>query len=258
MLKESGIIVTGLLAFLSLTGCMHKVPVMVAEYTAAEPDISMAGKVWKQAPEYHFLPYTAGTWYEEIERANGMRDRVLEPGSIKLLWNENFLYIGVKMTDSDLVDEAERNQTHIFLLADTVELFIKPGNHPYYWEIYGSVNAKKTCYFYPGRGRLGLPVNDTYKHGVEVETILNGTLNDDGDHDRGWTLMLKIPAAELTRYGAKWDATEKWTIHLVRHNYSVYLPSREVSAYPEFKAGNPHFYEGYANLILDKKTAGRQ
>lgn len=236
---------------LLLSACSHTAPVMIAKYTEAEPDARLQGEAWKHAPEYHFQPYTAGAWYDEIECANGMRGRVLEPGTVKLLWNEKYLYVGMKMEDSDLVDEAERDQTHLFTQADAVELFIKPENFPHYWEIYGSVNAKKTCYFFPGRGRLGLSGNNGCRHGVEVQVVSDGTLNFCSDRDRSWTMLLKVPTDDLTRHGAKWGKTERWLILLVRHNYSVYLPSREVSAYPAFQAKNPHSHEEYAVLVFE-------
>lgn len=242
-------------AFLLLfTACSHLPPsAMRAEYTDIEPPADLSGAAWRNAPEYRFTPYSAGPWYQEIERVSGMRGRVLEGGAIRLLWNENYLYVGIRMDDSDIVDEAARDQTHIFTQADAVELFLKHEAYPCYWEIYGSAGGRKSCYFFPGRGRLGLPGSSRYRHGVTVRTSLGGTLNNEKDRDRGWTLLIKVPAADLTRHGAEWKAGEKWTIHLVRHNYSVYLPSREVSVFPEFHAGNPHFHEGYAPLVLAKR-----
>jgi hypothetical protein len=242
----------GAIGIFTLPICSQAAPLMIAKYTSVEPDAELVGDSWKNAPEYPFQPYTAGSWYADIERANGMNRQVLEPGTIKLLWDEKFFYVGLKMTDSDLVGEAQRDQTHIFTKSDAVELFLKPGKCPHYWEIYGSVNNKKTCYFFPGRGRLGLPSNNVYKHNLKVKAAGDGTLNNWSDRDKTWTLLLKVPVADLTRHGAKWNNAEEWTIHLVRYNYSIYLPSKEVSVYPEFKANNPHFYEGYARLILQK------
>ena len=74
----------GLLLF---GACLHTPPIMIAKYTAQEPDARLQGDVWKHTPEYHFQPYTAGKWYDEIECTSGMRGRVLESGTVKLLWN---------------------------------------------------------------------------------------------------------------------------------------------------------------------------
>ena len=143
-------IAAGCVSLLLFSACSHLSPsAMRAEYTDAEPPADLSGAAWRNAPEYRFTPYSAGPWYQEIERVSGMRGRVLEGGAVRLLWNEKYLYVGVRMEDSDIVDEAVRDQTHIFTQADAVELFLKHEAYPCYWEIYGSAGGRK-CFL----GRL--------------------------------------------------------------------------------------------------------
>lgn len=180
--------------------------IIEAAYTAAEPDAAMRGAMWKRAKRHSFLPYTAGRWYREIEERHQTARRVHDPATVRFLWNESALFIGIEMRDADLVDESTADQTHIFQQADSVELFLKSADAADYWEIYGSAGSRKTCYHFPSRGRLGLGSNNRYRGTFTVTSLCDGTLNQWKDVDSGWTLFFKIPVEELTRHGALWQS----------------------------------------------------
>lgn len=226
-----------------------------AAYTSAEPDAAQTHPAWNNAEIYHFQPGSAGTWYREIENANNPNRKIREPGKIRFLWNENALYVGISMQDSDLTDESKADQTHIFTQSDCVELFLKSETCRNYWEIYGSAGNRKTCYHFPSRGRLGLESNNRYQASFTVKSLCSGTLNRWQDRDRGWKLLFRIPAEELTRHGAEWKPGSKWNFLLIRHNFSFDLPCREVTFFPSFSAGNPHFYEDWGTLELKKQES---
>lgn len=234
---------------------IEKTPPQIIEaaYTAEEPDAAMRGAMWKRAKRHSFLPYTAGRWYREIEERHQTARRVHDPATVRFLWNESALFIGIEMRDADLVDESTADQTHIFQQADSVELFLKSADAADYWEIYGSAGSRKTCYHFPSRGRLGLGSNNRYRGTFTVTSLCDGTLNQWKDVDSGWTLFFKIPVEELTRHGALWQSGTRWQVLLIRHNFSVNLPCREVTAFPAFSAENPHVYEEWGTLVLKRK-----
>ena len=192
-------------------------------------------------------------WYREIEERHQTARRVHDPATVRFLWNESALFIGIEMRDADLVDESTADQTHIFQQADSVELFLKSADAADYWEIYGSAGSRKTCYHFPSRGRLGLGSNNRYRGTFTVTSLCDGTLNQWKDVDSGWTLFFKIPVEELTRHGALWQSGTRWQVLLIRHNFSVNLPCREVTAFPAFSAENPHVYEEWGTLVLKRK-----
>ena len=133
-----------LLAAGGICGAIEKTPPQIIEaaYTAEEPDAAMRGAMWKRATRHSFLPYTAGRWYREIEERHQTARRVHAPATVRFLWNENALFVGIEMRDADLVDESTADQTHIFLQADSVELFLKSAGAADYWEIYGSAGNR--------------------------------------------------------------------------------------------------------------------
>lgn len=191
----------------------------------------------------------AGIYGAEIVRRHGMDHKVFEETQIRLLWNKEFLFVRFDATDSDIVAQSTEDQGYLFVQGDAVEIFLKPENEPYYWELYGDVSNRKTAVFIPSRGRLGLPENRK-KPDLElsVDTRLDGTLNDMSDRDKGWVMTIRIPLAGLTRRGAAFGAGTRWKCCFVRYNYSCHLPMWERTVYPCL-SGEPHLYEEYADLV---------
>ena len=179
---------------------------MIAKYAE---DIEMDGKLsdpaWLKAPEYHFeLPVNAYSKESESLRKS-LGDKLRENGTVKMLWNNRYLYVGAEMEDSDVVAEGKADQTHLYQMGDLVEVFLKPANETFYWEIYGAPNNMKTCFFYPGRGRLFIPSCAEYRSDIIVTASVDGTLNDWRDRDRGWSVEIAIPVEILTGLGTTFD-----------------------------------------------------
>ena len=228
---------------------------VIAKYTA-EP-IKLDGKLdenaWAMAPAYSLvLPLKSFSGLpESMQKTLG--DTIHEKGIVKLLWDDNYLYIGAELGDSDVMQEGKDDQTHLYTTGDLIEVFLKPAGENYYWEIYGTPNNKKSWFFFPSRGRIMFPGCSSYlPKDFNVAATVDGTLNNWRDRDKGWTIELAIPIKELTAYGAKFDNSANWTILLARYNYSAYLQKPELSAYPRLSCVNFHIYEEYAKLHLEK------
>ena len=237
----------GMLAVLA--GCgersesRHKT--MVAKFT--KTPINVDGKLddaaWTQAKPYRM-------YLSADRRAEGQK--LHEPGEVKLAWDDNFLYVGVRFTDSDIVAEGEEDQLHHYKMGDLVELFLKPKDQTWYWELYATPKGKKTSFWFPGRGRLGLESCYKYECGLKVAAQCYGTLNNWEDKDTEWTAEMAMPLADLTARGEKFGPDSKWLILVARYNYSRYLPCVENSATSPLSKTNFHLYEEYANLKLEK------
>lgn len=228
---------------------------VVARYTPVP--VKIDGKMdepeWNNAKVYSLeLPYKAySTMPESIQKTIG--DTLREGCKVKLLWDDNFLYIGAVFEDSDVVNLGKNDQEMLYSTGDLLEVFLKPEQVSYYWEIYGSCNNLKTWLFYPSRGWVGLPDANKYKpDAFMAAATVDGTLNKWQDRDTGWTLEIAIPVKALTVNGDKFDNSANWTILLARYNYSRYLPLKELSAFPKMSNVNWHIYEEYARLILEK------
>ena len=228
---------------------------VIAKYTAdpIKLDGKLDEKAWAAAPAYSLvLPLKSSSSLPESMQKN-IGDNIREKGTVKLLWDDNYLYVGAELEDSDVMNEGKDDQTHLYTTGDLIEVFLKPADENYYWEIYGAPNNKKTWFFYPSRGRLVFPACAGYlPKDLHVAAAVDGTLNNWRDRDKGWTIEMAIPIKELTAYGAKFDNSANWTVFFGRYNYSAYLQKPELSGYPQLSNVSFHIFEEYAKLRLGK------
>jgi hypothetical protein len=226
-----------------------------AVYTS-EPvkiDGNLNEKAWANAPSYKLaIPKKTYDRQPECIKQKVDADK-LENGEYKLLWDKDYLYVGVNFSDSDLYAYGKENEMHHYGQGDVAEVFIKPENDTYYWELYVTPAGKKTSFFIPGRGCLMGPNLTTCPINTKVAAKIQGTLNKWQDKDNGWTAEMAIPRKELEQHGAKFNPDEKWNIFLARYNYSRYLPEKELSSFPR-QANVPsfHIWEEYGKLKLVK------
>lgn len=174
----------------------------------------------------------------------------------KLLWDNNYLYVGFKAYDKDIWSYfKERDSTTCD--EDVLEVFIKtdPGKDPYYnFEI----NALGTVYdaFNIKRGAGG---SDHHRwsrwncRGLKVGVKIEGTLNNPEDEDEYWQLEVAIPFSSLsTLKGKRPKPGDRWLFHLARYDYSVYLPDGvELSSCAPLSAVSFHKYEDWISLKFE-------
>lgn len=227
------------------SGEVHRMSAIVRYVPQLKIDASLSAPEWKLAVPYKFA-----------KRITAISDVALAPeegSEARLLYDDKFLYVGAKTADSDVIDNGTSNQTHLYLTGDLIEVFIKPKNHKYYWEIYGTPKAFTTNFYFPSRGRLTAGVFDIPPTSLpKVEAVVYGTLNNWQDKDKGWNVLIAIPLSELRKNGLKFINSEEWTIFISRYNYSRYLPEVELSSYPQILPSF-HLHEYYANLIIEPK-----
>ncbi|MEN6384119.1 MAG: carbohydrate-binding family 9-like protein [Phycisphaerales bacterium] len=173
-----------------------------------------------------------------------------EKGFASIAWDDKYLYVAIEYFDLDIVAEGENDQMAHYLLGDLCELFLKPSNETWYWELYATPHSKMSSFWFPGRGRMGLPSNEKYKCGLKVAAKVYGTLNDWQDKDIKWTAEMAMPVEDLTMHGEKFGPNSQWNILIARQNYGRYLKSigKELSSCPTLSLTNFHLYEQYALL----------
>ena len=197
---------------------------------------------WKNTPAYTFL--------SNVKSIQDIRQLPHEKGSIQYLYDEHYLYVRAEFADSDIVNTAEKSGGHLYSCGDLLEVFIKPLDQPYYWEIYGTPNNLTSCFYFPSGGTLGLPgIFGPTSVKISVTSSVDGTFNNWKDRDKGWKTLIRIPLAELCKNGMKFAPGEKWTIFIARYNYSRFLPTCEYSGVPQ-KFAHFHVLSDYAKLII--------
>jgi hypothetical protein len=220
---------------------------MVAQYTSTpiKLDGSLDDPAWQSAEVYPM--YLPGDMTKQDYEP-------VESGEVRLAWDDNYFYVGVKYYDSDIVAEGKKDQLPHYQLGDLCEVFLKNDSFTWYWELYGTPLGKKTNYFFPGWGRLGLPSMSDYKSGLKVAAQVKGTVNNWKDKDESYTVELAMPIKDLTALGGAFAPGEPWRILVARYNYSRYIKKQgpELSTSPNLSAANYHLIKEYARLCIEK------
>jgi hypothetical protein len=219
-----------------------RVPVVV--------DGELNDEVWQRSPAYKL----AVTW-----RANAPRYPISEGGTIQFAWDDKYFYMAGRLIDLDLVAEGNRDNTLLYGVCDLLELFIKPEYGRYYWEIYGTVNDRKTTFFNPARGRNALPSKIVTLPGVITRAKARGTFNDWSDKDEGWTMEMAVPLEVLTGRGDAFMPGAKWRVLVGRYNHSAYhdVTGGELTSVPTISAPDFQLYTQWARLRIEKPAGDK-
>jgi len=166
--------------------------------------------------------------------------------SIRLLWDDQYLYFAAEMEDHDLYADIKQRNGRIWN-NDVIELFLKPSEQKLgYYEFQCSpLNTPLEIYF-PSRGSGGYDRFAPLSHlGLETAVKLDGTLNHWEDDDKGWTVEWRIPWSAFKAAGERPKPGDVWRFCACRYDYSKDYEQAELSstAEPGF-----HNYESYAEL----------
>lgn len=211
------------------------------------PENALKNKFWDALPGYRF--------YINPDELENLHCAPQEEATVKFAYDDKFLYVRADMEDSDVLTTGTKNQSHLYLMGDLLEVFIKPLNDSYYWEIYGTPNKLFSCFYFPSRAYLGGVPSIFGPTDVVIFTDaeVNGTFNKSADRDKSWSSLIAIPRKVLEKNGLKFDKGSAWTIFSSRYNYSRFLSQYETSSFPQV-TGSFHEFPYYANVnfIKDK------
>jgi hypothetical protein len=168
-----------------------------------------------------------------------------EGATVRFAWDETGLHVSAELEDSNLVVLNRADEQLHYETGDVFELFVKPLNNSYYWEMYATPSGNKSTLFFP-RDRTGMELDD-FLHGHDFQSLevsVEKTSN-------GWSAQMFVPAAQLTALGAGWGDGTEWTVFCGRYNYnSEDLSAPELSMAPPLSATNYHLTNEYAHLKL--------
>ena len=219
--------------------------VMTAAYTARPilVDGKLNDAIWQDAPVYPL--------HLADDRDPSGADKVRESATAQLAWDDHYFYLGVRYTDSDVVATGTKRNAYHFQTGDVAELFLKPQNNPWYWELYVTPHSMTSTFYFEDRDKHR-PENFTYQMEIAVSGCVEGTLNQSGDTDTAWTGEIAVPITELTKNGDDFPS-DLWTILVARYNYSRALGDEpELTMAPRLPVTSYHHHEGYATIRFEK------
>ena len=154
--------------------------------------------------------------------------------TFRMLWDYEFLYVFFESDDKYLTArEKVRDGAPYF--DDCAEIFLSPVPEILSTHMGFEVNLYKTSNdflfmtdFYNGQPGVLKAFNPEFK----VETTFKGTLNDNSDIDKGWTMEIAIPLKlffEIDTY-APVQADTKWTFLAVRQERNEVEGNRRITS----------------------------
>ena len=171
-------------------------------------------------------------------------------GTVRLMYDKDFLYVGAELTDTDIMQFATADQGKAFGTGDAFGIYLKPANSPRYWELYGTPNGKITSFFVPTRGYPANPDDTVVMPGMKAVAKIQGTFNNYSNKDKCWTIEFAIPVKQLKKAGADFKPGTAWTILISRinYNYDSKDADPQYSTCPEFPSNSFNHIEYFADI----------
>ena len=172
-----------------------------------------------------------GEWITDFHDIEGdTRPRPWKATRVKVLWNDEALYIGAVLTD-DTIWATVKNRDEIIYVDNDFEVFLAPqdSSHRYY-EL--EMNAMNTVWDLlmdrPQRDCCHRIISWDIR-GLESAVHIDGVLNDPSADNRGWSLELKLPWFSFRECGVDTCCPERlapepgeiWRMDFSRVEYEV-------------------------------------
>lgn len=153
-------------------------------------------------PDWHNVPWSEN--FVDIE--GSLKPAPLYKTRMKMLWDNNFLYIVAEMEDPHVWATLTERESVIFNDND-FEIFIDPDGDTHHYVEY-EMNALNTQWdlmlLKPYRDALkqNVAIDNWNFNGIKSAVYVDGTINNPNDTDKGWTIEIAIPLDALTELSA--------------------------------------------------------
>ena len=178
-------------------------------------------------------------------------------GKFRMLWDDSNLYLFYEMEDSSLTARETRYDGATYL-DDCAEFFCLPVPDSLYMHFGFEVNITKVKFDYIVLWQFvnirSIFIPD-YNPEYEIGVTLDGTINDETDTDKGWTMEYAIPLKAFSGFNTRRLAGSKWAFQAVRQDRnqvndrfrstSTLFPTYDVilDVHPPYRFGLMEFME---------------
>jgi hypothetical protein len=160
---------------------------------------------------------------------------------VKMLWDDNYLYIGATLEEPDVWATLAAHDTVIFHDND-FEVFLNPtGDGLRYFEF--EINALNTgwdLFLDKPYNKGGKADNSWEMPGYKSAVWVDGTLNHAGDWDKGWSVALALPWSAFTERSGKGrpNPGDTWRMNFSRVEWRVRVVDGKYEKVPGVKEDN--------------------
>jgi len=288
LLSSGTIIITSIIVVLFINSCCQNEKKCTSEYSINVEKIKLPATDFN--PENYICyrgenitidgkidekSWNSTEWTKDFVDIEGeLKPLPLNRTRVKMLWDENFLYIAAELTEPHIWARLRQRDTVIFYDND-FEIFIDPDGDTYeYMEF--EMNAYNTIWDllltkpYRDNGRVA----DAWDiRGMKTAVTIHGTINNPSDTDNKWVAELALPLDVLTEFGETPRDSVQWRINFSRVNWrteiknSSYIKAVNPETgrrYPEYNwvwsqqgLVNMHYPERWGYLQFSEILAGK-
>jgi ketosteroid isomerase-like protein/predicted peptidase len=160
----------------------------------------------------------------------------------KLLWNSEFLYIGVEIEEPHVWGTLTKHDSVIFHDND-FEFFIDPDgdNHEYYEFEMNALNTGWDLFLTRPYKDGGTAENRWEIPGLITAVHIDGTLNNPADQDKGWSIEIAVPWSALREYAHRPTPPsegDQWRIDFSRVEWQHEIVDGKYQKVPQTKEDN--------------------
>jgi hypothetical protein len=158
---------------------------------------------------------------------------------VKMLWNSTHLFIGAELEDPDLWGTLTTRDTVLYTEND-FEVFLDPNGdtHDYYElevNVLGTVWDLMLTKPYRDRGRA---ISTWDIRGLQSVVDVQGTVNQPGDKDGGWTIEIAIPWNAFTEQRVP-SAGDQWRVNFSRVHWPLMVVDSAYQKVVDTTSGRP-------------------
>lgn len=183
-------------------------------------------------------------WTEEFVDIEGeLKPKPRFRTQAKMLWDENYFYIGAELEEPDVWATLTKRDSIIFYDND-FEVFIDPdGDTHLYYELEMNALGTEWDLFLVKPYRDGGPAVHSWDIlGMKTRVFVDGTLNRPGDKDKGWSVEIAMPWEVLKECapGKKPPvAGDQWRVNFSRVEYRMDIKDDKYAKVTDPKTGKP-------------------
>jgi hypothetical protein len=165
-----------------------------------------------------------------------------------LVWDDDALYYAASMDDAELRSFGTRRNDTLWN-GDVFELFFKPSpSEPPYYEFQANPRGVVFELAFPKRGQYPGDLAKAAPLGSRAVVTLNGTLDEPGDRDVGWTVEGRIPWLAFAPTGGKPRPGDEWLFALCRYDYGPKGTTPVLASSAPLTRPSFHRHEDYGKL----------
>ena len=207
--------------------------------------------------------------FQDIE--GGTKPRPRYRTRAKMLWDDNFFYIGAELEEPHVWGTLTNHDAVIFQDND-FEVFIDPDgdNHEYYEFEMNVLNTGWDLFLGKPYKDGGPALNSWEIPGLKTGVKVRGTLNQPRDRDHGWSVEIALPWKALAEYSHRASPPregDQWRVNFSRVEWQIDVVDGPYQKRPGTKEDNwvwspqgivdMHRPEKWGFVQFTKKEKGR-